>query len=82
MFCTGINLLFKILNSGDCLAADTVVADMYSALNEKEYPEILYGNMTKVDASGKVITSWVSTTNYHVVRNLKNGTYTITETTP
>ena len=26
----------QILNSGDCLAADTVVADMYSALNEKE----------------------------------------------
>ena len=45
----------QILNSGDCLAADTVVADMYSALKEKEYPEILYGNMTKVDVSGKVI---------------------------
>lgn len=45
----------QILNSGDCLAADTVVVDMYSALKEKEYPEILYGNMTKVDASGKVI---------------------------
>ena len=37
----------QILNSGDCLAADTVVADMYSALKEKEYPEILYGNMLK-----------------------------------
>ena len=45
----------QILNSGDCLAADTVVADMFSALKEKEYPEILYGNMTKVDASAKVI---------------------------
>ena len=45
----------QILNSGDCLAADTVVADMYSALKDKEYPEILYGNMTKVDASEKVI---------------------------
>lgn len=37
----------QILNSGDCLAADTVVADMFSALKEKEYPEILYGNMLK-----------------------------------
>ena len=37
----------QILNSGDCLAADTVVAVMYSALKEKEYPEILYGNMLK-----------------------------------
>ena len=45
----------QILNSGDCLAADTVVAAMYSALKEKEYPDVLYGNMTKVDVSGKVI---------------------------
>ena len=45
----------QILNSGDCLAADTVVADMYSALRGKESPEIIYGNMTKIDASGKVI---------------------------
>ena len=37
----------QILNSGDCLAADTVVTDMYSALKEKECPEILYGNMLK-----------------------------------
>ena len=37
----------QILNSGDCLAADTVVVDMYCALKEKEYPEILYGNMLK-----------------------------------
>lgn len=37
----------QILNSGDCLSADTVVADMYSALKDKEYPEILYGNMLK-----------------------------------
>ena len=37
----------QILNSGDCLAADTVVADMFSALEEKKYPEILYGNMLK-----------------------------------
>lgn len=37
----------QILNSGDCLAANTVVTDMFVALNEKEYPEILYGNMLK-----------------------------------
>ena len=51
----------QILNSGDCLAADTVVADMYSALKEKEYPKILYGNMTQVDASGKVISKSTET---------------------
>ena len=37
----------QILNSGDCLVADTVVTEMYSALKEKGYPEILYGNMLK-----------------------------------
>lgn len=37
----------QILNSGDCLAADTVVADMFKALKDKEFPEILYGNMLK-----------------------------------
>lgn len=37
----------QILNSGDCLAANSVVADMFNALKEKEYPEILYGNMLK-----------------------------------
>lgn len=37
----------EILNSGDCLASDTVVNDMLAALKEKEYPAILYGNMLK-----------------------------------
>ena len=37
----------QILNSGDCLAVETVVADMFGALKEKDYPEILYGNMLK-----------------------------------
>ena len=32
------------------------------------------------DSNGKVITSWVSTTSSHVIRNLANGTYTIEET--
>lgn len=45
----------QILNSGDCLATDTVVEHMFAALKDNEYPEILYGNMTKVDGSGKVI---------------------------
>ena len=31
----------QILNSGDCLAAGTVVNDMLVALKENEYPEIL-----------------------------------------
>ena len=32
------------------------------------------------DSAGNVVTSWKSTNNYHVIRNLKNGTYTVTET--
>lgn len=31
------------------------------------------------DAAGNVIANWTSTTNTHVIRNLSNGTYTITE---
>jgi len=31
------------------------------------------------DSEGKEITSWVSTTKTHVIRNLENGTYTIEE---
>lgn len=32
------------------------------------------------DSTGKVVTSWTSTTKAHVIANLSNGTYTITET--
>jgi uncharacterized surface anchored protein len=32
------------------------------------------------DSNGNVITSWTSTINAHVIRNLANGTYTIEET--
>lgn len=32
------------------------------------------------DSKGEVITSWTSTTNAHVIRNLSNGTYTVEET--
>ena len=37
----------EILNAGDILASDEVVEKMYAALEEKNYPEILYGNMLK-----------------------------------
>lgn len=37
----------EILNTGDILASDEVVEKMYVALDEKNYPEILYGNMLK-----------------------------------
>ena len=45
----------EILNAGDILAGDDVVEKMYKALEEKNYPEILYGNMIKVSGDGKVI---------------------------
>ena len=37
----------EILNSGDCLASNSVVNDMLTALEQNSYPEILYGNMLK-----------------------------------
>ena len=33
-----------------------------------------------IDSAGNTITGWTSTTNGHVIRNLKPGTYTVTET--
>lgn len=50
----------QILNAGDCLAAPDVTERMLNALaertaNEKQPIDILYGNMLKVDANGKLI---------------------------
>lgn len=50
-----IGKYIQILNSGDCLADDSVVERMLKALKENEYPEILYGNMVKINADGKII---------------------------
>ena len=35
-----------------------------------------------LDSTGKEITSWTSTTNAHIIRNLSNGTYTLKEIAP
>lgn len=46
----------QILNSGDIFAAPNVTDSMVKAVEEAEYPELLYGNMIKTDyATGKVI---------------------------
>ena len=37
----------EILNSGDCLASNSVVNNMLTALEQNAYPKILYGNMLK-----------------------------------
>lgn len=37
----------EMLNAGDILASNDVVEKMCTALGEKKYPEILYGNMLK-----------------------------------
>lgn len=50
----------QILNSGDMLVAPDVIEHMLAevqriAENEGKKPDIVYGNMTKVDSDGKVI---------------------------
>ena len=45
----------QILNSGDCLAAESVVPAMYAALDKNAYPSILYGNLLKDMPDGKVV---------------------------
>lgn len=42
----------QILNSGDCLASPYVVERMLTELQNKKYPNILYGNMIKVFPNG------------------------------
>lgn len=45
----------QILNSGDVLAGKDVVGRMLSSLEEKNNPEILYGNMLKSFPDGKLV---------------------------
>lgn len=45
----------QILNSGDVLADDKVVERMLVALKEKDYPDIIYGNMMKSFPDGRLI---------------------------
>ena len=44
----------EILNSGDSLAAPDVVEKMYAAVEKEGHPSILYGNMLKDFAGGRV----------------------------
>lgn len=43
----------QFLNSGDYLASDDVVGKMLSAMEDKGYPDVLYGDMKKVMPDGK-----------------------------
>ena len=45
----------EFLNSGDCLASNDVVDKMYKALEENDYPSILYGNMLRDMPGGRIL---------------------------
>lgn len=45
----------QFLNSGDCLALSDVVSQMYKALEQNDYPSILYGNMLKDMPDGTIL---------------------------
>ena len=45
----------EILNSGDSLCNEHVVEKMLKALEDSQYPSLLYGNMIKVAFDGQVI---------------------------
>lgn len=53
----------EFLNSGDILAGDYVVKTMYSLLEKNEYPDVMYGNMSKVLPNGKVLHDKCNATN-------------------
>lgn len=44
----------QFLNAGDMLASPDVVAQMFASMVEKQFPDILYGQMKKVFADGIV----------------------------
>ena len=44
----------QVLNSGDCYAADDVIARMEQSLRAADYPAVLYGNMIRMHADGAV----------------------------
>lgn len=47
--------------------------------DEKTNQPLAGAKLVLKDANGEVITSWTSTTNSHVIRNLTDGTYTVEE---
>ncbi len=51
----GSGMYLQFLNSGDCLTSETVVQRMLGALEENDYPSILYGNMFKDLSNGKLL---------------------------
>ncbi|MBQ6477561.1 MAG: Cys-Gln thioester bond-forming surface protein [Bacilli bacterium] len=48
-------------------------------LDEDTKQNIAGATIALKDASGKTITTWVSTSDTHIIQNLQNGTYTIEE---
>lgn len=54
--CKATGDYIQILNSGDLLASDNVIAQMMAKLKENNYPEMLYGNAVDVD-NGKRLSS-------------------------
>ena len=45
----------EFLNSGDCLASDSVVEKVYDTLEKTQFPPILYGNLLKDISNGKIL---------------------------
>lgn len=48
-------MYLQFLNSGDCLTSGTVIQRMLGALEENDYPSILYGNMLKDLSNGRLL---------------------------
>ena len=59
------------------LVTSKVVITKYDSTTDKPLPG---AKLVLKDSDGDVITSWTSTNNSHVIRNLSAGTYTVSET--
>jgi len=59
------------------VSSSTVKVNKLDKATEKNIPG---AKLVLRDSNNKVITSWVSTSDAHIIQNLQNGTYTIEET--
>lgn len=67
----------KVATSIDLgLTTSKVTVTKYDSLTEQPLPG---AKLVLKDSEGEVITSWTSTNQSHVIRNLSNGTYTVSE---
>ena len=61
------------------LVCKMLLDQLKQLLKQVTKKEVAGAKLVLKDSTGKVITSWTTTTNAHIIRNLANGEYTVEE---